>query len=170
MTETATPNTKQQGYVDRLVTAARDAIEDVPFCWVMTQADGGGVSARVVREATNRDEAEVWTRWFVTKLDSRKTAEIRKTGHVTLAYQHRAGNAYITLTGRADLIDDRSVVAAHLRPVDDPDGLLAATLIAVRITIEHIEVHIRGVTAEPWGHGRTLLHRDWHGAWRLLTD
>ena len=53
------------------------------------------------------------------------------------------------------------------QPVDDPDGSLAAKLVAVRVAVERVEVHVRGVTAEPWGHGRTLLERDGDGAWRL---
>jgi hypothetical protein len=49
-------------------------------------------------------------------------------------------------------------------------GSLDAKLIAVRVTVDRIEMHIRGVTAEPWGHGRTLLVRSHEGVWRLLPD
>ena len=30
----------------------------------------------------------------------------------------------------------------------------------VKCTANHLELHVRGVTAEPWGHGRMLLQRD----------
>jgi len=52
---------------------------------------------------------------------------------------------------------------------DDPAGVVAASLIAVRVTADHLELHVRGVTAEPWGRGRTLLDREPDGSWRLAA-
>ena len=133
--------------------------------------DGRGANVRAVRDCTGGSgEAEAWVRWFLARPDSRKAAQIRRTGSATLAYQHGSGNAYVTLCGRAELIPERSEVEARLRAVDDPDGSLAAKLIAVKVTVDRVEVHVRGVTAEPWGHGRTLLQRDVGGAWRFLPD
>lgn len=162
--------------VARLLAAARDAIAGVPICWVVTAAENGrGANARAVRDCTAdraaAAAADPWTRWFLALPGSRKAAEIRRTGRATLAYQHGSGNAYVTLGGRAELLDDRAEVRARLRPVDDPDGALAARLVAARVVADRVEVHVRGVTAGPWGHGRTLLARDGAGgAWRLLAD
>jgi hypothetical protein len=165
--------------VGRLLAAARDAIAEVPICWVVTPAeDGRGANARAVRDCTAdvvivvaaAAGGDPWTRWFLALPGSRKAAEIRRAGRATLAYQHGSGNAYVTLVGRAELVDDRSVVAAGLRAVDDPDGSLAARLVAVRVAADRVEVHVRGATAEPWGHGRTLLERGGDGAWRLRPD
>jgi general stress protein 26 len=158
--------------VGRLLAAARDTIAEVPICWVVTAAeDGHGANARAVRDCTGQGGgADPWTRWFLARPGSRKAAEIRRAGRATLAYQHGSGNAYVALAGRAELADDRSEVAARLRPVDDPDGSAAARLVAVRVAVDRVEVHVRGVTAEPWGRGRTLLERDGEGAWRLLPD
>ena len=99
----------------------------------------------------------------------RKAAEIRATGRVTLAYQHDSGEAYVALAGPAELIDDRKEVDRRFRGsvYDDPQGVTAASLIAVKVTADHLELHVRGVTAEPWGRGRTLLDRDTNGTWRL---
>ena len=164
---------REERRVDRLLAAARDAIAEVPICWAVTAAeDGRGANARAVRDCTadrGGAGADPWTRWFLALPGSRKAAEIRRAGRATLAYQHNSGNAYVTLCGQAELVDDRSEVAAGLRTVDDPDGSLAARLIAVRVVADRVEVHVRGVTAEPWGQGRTLLERDGGGgAWRLL--
>jgi hypothetical protein len=54
--------------------------------------------------------------------------------------------------------------------VDDPGGVLQGKLVAVKCTADHLELHVRGVTAEPWDHGRTLLQRDRKGAWRLVPS
>ena len=161
---------REERHVGRLLAAARDAVAEVPFCWVATPTeDGLGANARAVRDCTGEGDG-AWTRWFLARPDSRKAAEIRRTGRATLAYQHGSGNAYVTLCGRAELVDDRAEVEARLRPVDDPDGSAAARLVAVRVAVDRVEVHVRGVTAEPWGRGHTLLERDGNGAWRLLSD
>jgi general stress protein 26 len=150
-----------------LLDAARAAIAEVPYCWVVTSANGGNAHARVVKAFPNEVGEDWWTRWFLTRRLARKTAEIRDSGHVTLAFQHASGNAYVSLAGRAELIDERSTVESRLQQVDDPTGTLAGQLIAVRVDADRIEVHIRGVTAEPWGHGRTSIERGREGIWRL---
>jgi general stress protein 26 len=156
--------------VERLLTAARAAISEVPYCWAVTCAQDGGAHARVVKAFPNEDSESWWTRWFLTRELARKTAEIRNAGRVTLAFQHHSGNAYVSLAGPAELIETRSAVESRLEQVDDPTGALIGQLIAVRVDADQIEVHIRGVTAEPWGHGRTLLARSGDGVWRLLPS
>jgi general stress protein 26 len=143
----------------------------VPFCWVVTQAGDGGASARVVKTQPGAEGEDFWTRWFLTPRIGRKAAEIRRAGRVTLAYQHGSGNAYVALSGRAELLDDRKAVESRFRgsTYDDPEGVVAASLIAVKVTADHLELHVRGVTAEPWGRGRTLLDRGADGSWRLVA-
>jgi general stress protein 26 len=155
--------------VVRLLAGARAVIAEVPYCWVVTPAaEAGGANARVVKAFPNADGEAWWIRWFLTRSAARKTAEIRKAGRVTLAFQHASGEAYVTLRGPVALIEERSAVESRLQRVDDPGSALAGQLIAVRLEADHIEVHIRGVTAEPWGHGRTLLAREPNRTWRLL--
>ena len=153
--------------VEKLLAAARDTIAEVPYCWVVTAAGDGGANARAVKAFPNEDGEDFWTRWFLTNRIGRKATEIRRTGRVTLAYQHGSGNAYVALAGRAELIDEPEAVESRLRLVYDPDSTLAGKLIAVRVAADHLELHVRGVTAEPWGHGRTFLDRASDGGWRL---
>jgi hypothetical protein len=49
-----------------------------------------------------------------------------------------------------------------------PPGFADANLIVVRLDVERIEVHIRGLTPEPFGTGRTLLERQPDGSWRNI--
>jgi len=35
--------------------------------------------------------------------------------------------------------------------VDDPAGVPQDKLVAVKCTADHLELYVRGVTAEPWG-------------------
>jgi general stress protein 26 len=158
----------QRQQVERLLAAARDTIAEVPFCWVVTAAEDGGAHARVVKAQPGGAGEDFWTRWFLTPRIGRKAAEIRQAGRVTLAYQHDSGEAYVALDGTAELIDDRDAVESRFRGsiYDDPEGLVAASLIAVRVSADHLELHVRGVTAEPWGRGRTFLDREPDGSWR----
>jgi general stress protein 26 len=159
----------QQRLVERLLAAARETIAEVPFCWVVTPAENGGANARIVKAQPTRDGEDFWTRWFLTPRIGRKSAEIERVGRVTLAYQHKSGDAYVALAGRAELVDDRAKVESRFRgsAYDDPEGVVAGSLIAVRVTADHLELHMRGVNAEPWGRGRTLLGRNRDGSWRL---
>ena len=154
--------------VERLLTAARSTIAEVRYCWVVTPADDGiGAHARAVLDQKNGAATDLSTRWFLARRVSRKVAEIRRAGRVTLAYQHASGDAFVALSGRADLIDERAAIDSRFRPSNDYEAALAAQLLAVRVTADHLELHIRGVTAEPWGHGRTFLDRGPDGIWRL---
>jgi general stress protein 26 len=156
--------------IDRLLAAARETIVQVPFFWVVTPTpDGLGANARVVNAQSGDAGEDFWTRWFLTPRIGRKAAEIQAGGRVTLAYQHESGNAYVALAGPAELIDDRGEVDRRFRGSahDDPQGITAASLIAVKVTADHLELHVRGVTAEPWGRGRTLLDRDTNKMWHL---
>jgi len=157
-----------QALVERLLAAARETIAEVRYCWVVTADEAGGANARIVLSQPNGDGEDPWTRCFLTRRLARKTSEIRRTGRVTLAYQHDSGSRYVTLAGHAELIDEPE--ASRLRAVDDPDGTLAGQLLEVRVTIDRVELHVRGVTAEPWGHGRTLIEREREGIWRLSPD
>jgi Pyridoxamine 5'-phosphate oxidase len=139
----------EKHHVERLLEAARQTLTEVRYCWAVTAVGDGRANARVVTAFPNGDGEDLWTRWFLTLRTGRKSAEIRAAGRVTLAYQHDSGNAYVTLAGRADIIDGPLAVESRLRQVDDPGGTLQGKLVAVKCTADHLELHIRGVTAEP---------------------
>ena len=162
--------TEAESNVSCLLAAARDTIRDVPFFWVITGTGEGDANARVVNAQSGGEHEDFWVRWFLTPRTGRKAREIARSHRATLAYQHDSRNAYVTLIGPAELIDDRGEVSSRFRgsQFDDPEGRVAASLVGVRVVAERIELHVRGVTAEPWGRGRTTLERDPSGRWRLL--
>ncbi|MBV8089731.1 MAG: hypothetical protein JO139_09180 [Alphaproteobacteria bacterium] len=97
----------------------------------------------------------------------RQSDEIRTAGRVTLAYQHNSGNAYVTIAGRAEIIDEPSTVESRFQQVNDLGGTLQGKLVAVKCTADHLELHARGVTDEPCTGGR-CCKSDRKFAWRLL--
>ena len=163
----------EHAQIDRLLAVARDTIAAVRCCWVATRAEEGGANARAVRSFAGADGGDEWTRRFLTRRGSRKVAEIRGDPRVTLAYQHDSGDAYVALVGRAHLVEDRAemrnlwygnVAAAF------PDDFVDANMIVVKVEVDRIEIHARGVTAEPFGHGRTLIEHDAADGWRFVRD
>ncbi len=102
----------------------------------VTSAGDGHANARVVKAFPNGDGEDLWTRWFLTLRAGRKSAEIRAAGRVTLACQHNSGNAYVTIAGRAEIIDEPSAVESRLQQVDDPGGVLHDKLVAVKCTAD----------------------------------
>lgn len=155
----------------QFLAAARETIADVPFCWLTTRSAEGGTNARVVRSSAGAPGTDEWTRRFLVRRSSRKVAEMRTAPLVTLAYQHPSGDRYVALGGRAAIVEDiaemrtmwPSDLDAHF-----PPGFADANMVVIRVDVDRIEVHARGLTPEPFGHGRTLIERQLSGSWRFV--
>jgi general stress protein 26 len=162
-----------EAQIVQFLAAARGTIAEVRFCWLATRAKDGGANARAVHVHAGAAGSDEWTQRFIVRRESRKVAEMRLDPRVTLAYQHSSGDAYVALGGEAFLLDDKSEMRALWPNEADaqfPPGFADAHMMAVRVEVDRIEVHVRGVTREPFGHGRTLLERDGHGGWRFVPD
>ncbi len=155
----------------RFLAAARETIADVPVCWLATRSLEGGTNARAVNSSAGPAGSDEWTRRFLVRRSSRKVAEMRAAPQVTLAFQHPSGDRYIALGGTAAIIDDvtemRSMWSSEL-DAHFPPGFADANMIVIEVSVDAIEVHVRGLTAEPFGAGRTLLQRQGAGAWRFI--
>jgi general stress protein 26 len=157
--------------IARFLAAARETIADVPHCWLATRSADGGTNARAVRSQPGPPGSDEWTRRFLVRRGSRKVAEMREAPLVTLAYQHASRDAYVALGGHATIIEDTVEMRTLWSSAMDeqfPPGFADANMIVVRVDIDRIEVHVRGITNEPFGHGRTLLERDGNGFWRFV--
>jgi general stress protein 26 len=155
----------------QFLAAARETIAAVPICWLATRSLEGGTNARAVNSRGGAPGSDEWTRRFLVRRGSRKVAEMRQAPSVTLAYQHPSGDRYVALGGRAELIDDvaemRTIWSSDL-DAHFPPGFADANMIVVRLDVDRIEVHVRGLTPAPFGHGRTLLERQDAGSWRFI--
>src|SRR5262249_13758511 len=128
--------------IEDLLEAARRTIAAVRYCWAVTPAAEGGANARIVLPFADGDDA--WTRWFLTNRTSRKAAEIRRAGSLTLAYQHDPSDAYVALAGPAMLVEDEAALRRLWKPEWDvffPAGFAAAQMVPVRVAGERIEIH-----------------------------
>jgi general stress protein 26 len=96
-----------------LLKIAREIIAKVPMCFAITVDQNGEANARVVQTAQLSDQ---WTVRYTTDRRSRKVREIERSGKMTLAYQFDPANEYVTLIGRATIIDDPEIKNAIWQP------------------------------------------------------
>jgi general stress protein 26 len=153
------------------LVAARETIAAVPICWLATRSLEGGANARAVNSFAGALGSDEWTRRFLVRKNSRKVGEMRAAPAVTLAYQHPSGDRWVALGGRAAVIEDIAEIRTLWPDVMTPQfppGFADANMIVIRVDVDRIEVHARGLTAEPFGTGRTLLERQPGGSWRYI--
>src|SRR5882757_5846351 len=150
------------------LAAARETIAAAPICWLATRSLEGGTNARAVNSSAGGSGSDQWARRFLVRRSSRKVAEMRAAPSVTLAYQHSSGDRYIALGGRAAIVESVAEMRTLWPNELDarfPAGFADANMIVIRVDVDRIEVHARGLTPEPFGHGRTLLAREQAGSW-----
>jgi general stress protein 26 len=170
MSKTMPPAPKiSETQIKEFLNAARGTIAAVPICWLVTRSLEGGTNARAVNSSPGPAGSDEWTRRFLVRKSSRKVSEMRTAPLITLAFQHPSGDRYVALGGRATIIDD----IAEMRTSTDldarfPPGFADANMIVIQVDVDRIEVHVRGLTPEPFGAGRTLLERQSEGTWRFI--
>ncbi len=126
--------------VDRkaMIDAARDIMSKVGICSVITVDETGRPQARAI-DALPPDEGLVV--WFATNPKTRKVAQIRRDPRVTLYYYDPSAMEYVTLLGRARLVNDPAEKQKHWKDSfrafwpDRGEGYLL-----VEVTPERIEV------------------------------
>lgn len=154
----------------RLLEGAAKTMASVRYCWLMTTAEDG-IHARPMGRLPAEAGEEALTVRFLADGRSRKAAEIRHCGKVTAIYEHQPSEGYVTVTGTAVLQADPAVVCQRWKRGYEayfPTEADRAHALFVEVSIERMELWIRGVTSEPFGAKPTVLERDESG-WRLVS-
>jgi general stress protein 26 len=124
---------------DNLLRLARETVNAVPSCLAITIDETGDANARVINASKLTDE---WTVRFMTDRRTRKFGEIDRTGRMTLVYYDQAGGAYVTLIGRATIIDDVAVKETIWQPASfkwHPGGPRDPNVVLVEFAADRIE-------------------------------
>lgn len=87
----------------------RELLKDFPIAFMVT-VDDGTVTARPVGVVGDHAAFD-GSLWFITDKRSRKVAAIERGAHTTLLFQNDKHGAYLHLTGRAIVVDDRARLA-----------------------------------------------------------
>jgi general stress protein 26 len=159
-----------QDAAGRLLAGAAKTVIDAHFWWFFTARAGEIASARPMGLVGRALDSEDWRLSFVTDGRSRKAEEIRQNRDVCLVFQRETEDAFVKLSGKAALHDDRSEVSQRWKSVYDryfPTKTDRENATFVDIRVESMDLWIRGLTPEPFGLQATTLERDGGGQWRL---
>ena len=93
-----------------------EKMRDIDFAMLSTRTEGGAVAARPM--SNNRDVEFDGDSYFFTCDDTRTVQDIRRDPNVGLGYQSKSGMLgmkpfFITVEGRAELIQDKARFAEH---------------------------------------------------------
>ncbi len=109
-------------------------VKDIGFAMLTTE-DGGSLRARPMVAAQDDFDG---TLWFFTRKSSHKVDEVESEHQVGVTYSDPKSQNYVSLSGRARLLQDKASVAQHWaesmrtwfpKGVDDPE----AAVLEVRI-------------------------------------
>jgi general stress protein 26 len=91
---------------DSLISAAREIIGLQTYCALVTVDSSGQPHVRTMNPFPPENDMTVW---IATNSRSRKAREIRNNPRVCLYYaDHNRASGYVTITGKAVLVDDMS--------------------------------------------------------------
>jgi general stress protein 26 len=95
---------------DSLKIAARDLMETARYCALITLDSTGHPQARAMDAFKPDEDMNVW---LGTNQKSRKVEQIRNDHRVTLYYADPGGGGYVTVIGRALLVNDLQEKSQH---------------------------------------------------------
>jgi general stress protein 26 len=114
-------------------------IKHIRFAMLTTVCPDGALRSRPM--ATQRDEFD-GVLWFFTDRDSAKVHEIEDDQHVNISYADPDRNNYVSVSGRASLVRDRTIMKELWNPFYKawfPKGLDDPKLALLRVAVEQAE-------------------------------
>lgn len=158
--------------VGRLLAAAETLVRNAPDCWLITLSETGDANARPMGRALPTSALEAWKVQLLTDGRSRKVSDIRRAPAVKLALQRHSDQAFASLGGLARLIDKPSDVTRLWKKHYDVHFATEAdraNAAFIEVTVNRMELWIRGVTPEPFGLHPTIVDRNAENGWRLRS-
>jgi general stress protein 26 len=98
-----------------VVDVAREIMHSARYCALITVDEKGQPRARTVDPFSPQDD---FTIWMATRPVTRKVDQISGNDHVTLYYWDHESRSYVTLMGKATLVDDVEVKSRMRRAAD----------------------------------------------------
>ena len=155
---------------DRLLAGAAKTLASVRYCWLLTDARTGWLSARPMGRLQRDVDKDDWRLLFIADGRSRKARELQLTGHAAVVVQS-GDEAFVTLTGiptlRADATRARQLLQSSFETYF-PSAEDQAHATVIEIDTQCMDLWIRGVTPEPFGLHPVRLGRDAARKWQLI--
>ncbi len=123
---------------EELLAIARAVVAGAPFVSLATVDEGRYPAVRAM-DGIAPDEN--WVVWLATNPASRKVAHLREQPRVALHYLDAGGASYVTLIGRARLVDDPAMKARHWKESwtpfypDRDEGVLLIEVTPIRLEV-----------------------------------
>jgi general stress protein 26 len=134
---------------DTLLSAARRIMAAARHCALVTLDESGRPRVRTMDPFAPDPDMTIW---MGTHRKTRKVAEIEGDARVTLYYPSPDAVGYVTVTGRARLVDDPQEKAARWKPEWEAFYQdRAADYLLIQVTPERLEVvdYSRGIVGDP---------------------
>ena len=124
---------------EKNIAILKEMAEDVRICMFTTFSDHEEFGSRPMGTAKIEDDG---TLWFFTNEYSPKSKEISKDNSVLLVYSDPSKNTYLTIKGKASMVDDCVRKEAYFSPFIKawfPDGIDDPRLILIKVVPEVAE-------------------------------
>lgn len=132
------------------VEKIQELIKDVHIAMLTTVAEDGSLRARPMANPSRPFDG---TLWFITRVDSGKTDEIRHDSEVLVSYAEPKDGKYIALSGKARIVRDREQIHEHWTPAAKawfPEGESDPAAALIQVSVE---------SAEYWDANRSTIVR-----------
>lgn len=116
-----------------------ELIQDMRYAMLTTANPDGSLHSRPMAAQQKNFSGELW---FFTGRDSGKVAAIQSDQNVNVAYAEPDKNRYLSIAGRAQLVDDKKKAEEMWNPAYRawfPDGLEDPNLALLKISVESAE-------------------------------
>ena len=129
---------------DLSLTEISEKMRDIDFAVLSTRTEGGAVAGRPM--SNNRQVDYGGDSFFFTCEDARTVSDIRRDPNVGLTYHSKSGMLgmkpfFITVEGRAELIQDKAAFAEHWTKDLDAwfkQGVDTPGLVMIRVEAERL--------------------------------
>jgi general stress protein 26 len=128
-------HTTRQEAIEKL----RELIEDIDIAMLTTVDEDGSLRSRPMGTQKAEFDGDLW---FLTRVDTGKVSEVLRDNRVNVSYAKPDKNRYVSVTGRATLIDDRAKVEEFWDPIYKaffPEGKDDPRLRLLRIEVDKAE-------------------------------
>lgn len=145
-----------------------DAIKDIRT-GMLTTAGDDGLESRPMSASVDREAGRLW---FITRIDSDKTKEIKEDSDVNVAFAAPNSNSWVSVTGTARVVRDAAKAKQLWSPFAEawmPEGPEAPTTALIEVTPRHatlwdepnklvqlFQVAVANVTQKPPSGGEVL--------------